>query len=128
MAPRGLENALNYHDRQASNNIICTESNGYQKQRRKLLKNFIEISLETNLSQDSLTISIKRHNFMTRHWLNSESHENKSLPEPKISFPLLRAIEKNFLKRINSSTLSAGFSREISCIGNSPPEGVYYIM
>lgn len=67
IAPRGLENVLNYYDRQASNNIICSKSNGYQKQGRELLKNFKEISLGNNLSQDSLTISIKRHNFMIMH-------------------------------------------------------------
>lgn len=96
---------------------------------RELLKNFTETSLRNHVNQDSLSILIKRHNFMTMHWLNSESHENKSLAEPKMSLALIsRPTEENCLQRMNSSVLSAGCFREISCIGNFSPEGFYYIL
>lgn len=66
---------------------------------------------------------------MTIHWLNSESHENKALAEPKMSPALIsRATEENCQQRINSSVLSAGCSREISCMGNFSPQGFYYIV
>ena len=65
---------------------------------------------------------------MTRHYLTSESHENKTSTERKMSFALIsKPIEENCLQRMNSTVLSAVCSRETSCIGNFPTEGFYYI-